>query len=223
MAGTPPVVCRPPLVKPARGGLAVVWLQGLRSPACVFGMPAMRGKVEGGELPVLEHGGTPLSDPSLRSQRGRGPPALWNPRRLRAFPPPSLVSTLICSERWLGCPLIVTPAQPATEPKPTPRRSSGAAGGRFGSRGRPQRLGWRGGWGVRLRPGSCQSVAPPTRGRWGQELHTAEVLPGFVLVNLTPGEAGARPAVQTFEEGVAAANLSPGPAGCSGSARPCRT
>jgi len=92
------------------------------------------GKVRGGDLSVRQDGGIPLSDPSLWSQRGRGPPALWNPRPLRAFPPPALVSILIRDRHVAG-------VSPESHPFASPRSSvsRGTPGCRFSIQGRSGR------------------------------------------------------------------------------------
>jgi len=112
-------------------------------------MPAIRGKVEGGDLSVLEHGGSRRSDPSLRPQGGRKPPAPWNPRPLRAFPPPPPVSIEVAARRMV-------PVSSESSLQPSPRRAQGRRSRRFGGLGGQradseqdgagaQRRGWGGG------------------------------------------------------------------------------
>jgi len=119
------------------------------------------GKVRGGDLSVRQDGGIPLSDPSLRSQRGaRSPPALWNPRPLRAFPPPSLVSIEVCGRSIAGVSSerSLSPAREAAFRVGPLGDASSARGGAGGPEGR-----WR------RRPtagvGRGRSRHPPRSGR----------------------------------------------------------
>ena len=122
------------------------------------------GKGEGGDISVLHGGGIPVSDPSLRSQRGRGPPALWNPLPLRAFPPPPLVSIPICvgSIAGVSSQRSLSPAREAAFRVGPLGDASSARGGAGGPEARRRRRPTAG-------VGRGRSRRPPRGGRIGEE------------------------------------------------------